>query len=124
MTRLCRWVIIHLFVRQDGLVLCLNSDLDRSENALVALYLALELTKLLDFWNSDVLLLDLDACCAEDLSDLGCGNGTIKLSAFTNLGSDLELYCADLLSESLCICNDLSLFVSALTDGLLVLLDS
>ena len=48
-----------------------NDNLDVSEDALVALHLALELTELLDVGNGDVLALDLDACGCENLGNLG-----------------------------------------------------
>ena len=50
---------------------CDNDNLDVSEDALVALHLALELTELLDVGNGDVLALDLDACGCENLGNLG-----------------------------------------------------
>ena len=45
--------------------------LDVGENALVAFYLALELSELLDVREGDVLPLNLDACSCESLCNLG-----------------------------------------------------
>ena len=48
-----------------------DRNLDVGEHALVALYLALELSELLDVGNRDVLALHLDAGGCENLGDLG-----------------------------------------------------
>ncbi len=97
-----------------------NFEFDSTFDSLVAFYRSLVSTEFLNFLRNDgdVFLVNLDACGYESLSDLSCSYGTVDLTVLADLDSNLYWSCSKFSCESLSIGDELSLFVSALTDVL------
>ena len=103
---------------------CYDVEFNVGEDALVAFNLGLELSELFDLGDLDVLFVYLEAEFCKGCRYLGGGNGAIELAALANLYSHVEGLCGELGCLGLGLGDVLGFFVSPLTDGLLVLLES